>query len=261
MCLILTVVFVASYTHGLKLVSYNLGENMSQWIFPFLMTYRYIKITLLAPVLFIFCDAPFIDSNQAYVMLRTRRTTWSIGQILYVLVGAAVYTLILFITSILVNIRCISWTMSWGRVLGAAGTTAILESLNCNYNTVLVSAKIINYFSPLQATFFSMILVWLSVVFLGLVIYVFNVITKSRVIGVLVAAFFVVFTAVADTNPIVTWFSPISWNSLNNIDIGGLTKYPTIDFVLGMYIAMNAVLAVIVVIVSKRMVVEVQHAI
>ncbi len=49
----------------------------------------------------------------------------------------------------------------------------------------------------------------------------------------------------------------MSWNSLNNIDIGGTTQYPTIDFVLGFYIISIIILSIIAVMVGKKQNVEV----
>lgn len=59
--------------------------------------------------------------------------------------------------------------------------------------------------------------------------------------------FFIIFTAVADGKSMITRVSPMSWNSLNNIDIGGMTEYPGIVYVLTLYIVMIVVLSVIAV--------------
>lgn len=51
------------------------------------------------------------------------------------------------------------------------------------------------YFTPVEAMF-SALLMWLSFVLTGLIIYVFNIITGTKFIGVCVASFFIIFTAV-----------------------------------------------------------------
>ena len=88
MLIILSILSVHLYTRGLWDICSYVGEPMSPWIFPFLFIFRYMKIEFMIPLVFIFCDAPFVDSNQMYVMLRTDRTTWGIGQVLYIFAGS-----------------------------------------------------------------------------------------------------------------------------------------------------------------------------
>lgn len=119
-------------------------------------------------------------------------------------------------------------------------------------DTVKVLGIVIKYFTPVQAMFFSALLMWLSFVLTGLIIYVFNIITGTKFIGVCVASFFIIFTAVADGKSMITRVSPMSWNSLNNIDIGGMTEYPGIVYVLTLYIVMIVVLSVIAVAAGRK---------
>ena len=259
--IIMSLLFVFTYTKGITLVSNNLNEKVSPWIFPFLWTYRYMKILFFMPVIFIFCDAPFIDTNQVYVMIRTKRRTWSVGQLLYIMIGSLLYILILMAATILFHFTHMQWSNQWGNVLGVAGTTNILSILNVNYSSIYISPAIINYFSPLQAIFFSVILLWLSMVLLGLLIYVVNSLTKTKLAGVTVAGFLILLTAVVDGYPKLTWFSPISWNSLNNIAIGKTSAYPNIDYVLTMYILFDVILTALALILSKKLVVEPQSEI
>lgn len=146
-------------------------------------------------------------------------------------------------------------------LLRAIGTdTATLGGMT--YTTMSIQKEIILCFTPVQAMFFSMLVTWLSFVFIGLVIYVVNVVTRTKIAGAVVVAGLVILTAVADVavfdgSKVVIWFSAISWNSLNNIDIGGVTQYPTIDFVLGFYTISIIVLSVIAVVVGKGQNVEI----
>ena len=259
MCLVLSVLFVYAYTKGIGTLSAYLGKDVSPWIYPFLFTYRYMKIVFMAPIIFIFCDAPFVDTNQMYVMLRTKRSTWCRGQLLYIVTGSFLYAMLLMLSSMFVNIGHMEWNTAWGDVLGVAATTNILSGMQLNYTTIKVSSKIVLYFTPLQAMFFSFILMWLSFIFIGLIIYVLNVATRTKLAGVFTAGFFVLLTALADGNTRLTWFSPISWNSLNIIDVGKTTTYPTIDYVLAMYIGMIIILAVLAVILGRKQEIIVQE--
>ena len=168
MCLILAFLFVYLYTKGLWQICDLMEDKMTPWIFPFLFSWRFMKIVFMALVIFIFCDAPFIDTNQTYIMLRTKRSTWCIGQILYIIFGAFIYTLVLFLSTIIINAGHIKWGTQWGNVLGAAGSTTVLNALGLGYNTVKVTARVIRYYTPAQAMFFSFLLMFLSFIVIGL---------------------------------------------------------------------------------------------
>lgn len=253
MCICFALLFTYYYTDGLRMLSDSLGLKMSPWIFPFLITFRYIKILFMAIVIFIFCDAPFIDSNQSYVVLRSGRRAWNTGQILYVFAGSFIYCIILLAGTILLNIRHISWSNVWGKVLGVAATdVGKLDALGKYYTTIRVPAIVVRYYSPAQAMFFAFLLMWLSYIFIGLLIYVLNIVTNTQVAGALVAGFLVLLTAFVDGAPLFNRFSPISWNSLNNIDVGGLTAYPRITYVLGAYVVMIVLLIAITYVVLPK---------
>ena len=217
MCLIMSFLFVYSYISGMWKIIPLVGEKMNPWIFPFLFCWRFMKIVFMAPIVFIFCDAPFIDSNQSYVMLRTSRKKWCFGQVLYIYAGSVIYAFVLFFSTIIINIGHIKWGTSWGKVLGSAGTSTVLSTLGINYTTVKVPA-----------------------------------ITKTNVAGTIIAGFFVILTAVVDGNQRLIWFSPISWNSLNNIDVAGMTANPSIGYVLGMYVLLIAVLTFLAVFFGRK---------
>lgn len=252
MCLIMSFLFVYSYISGMWKIIPLVGEKMNPWIFSFLFCWRFMKIVFMAPIVFIFCDAPFIDSNQSYVMLRTSRKKWCFGQVLYIYAGSVIYAFVLFFSTIIINIGHIKWGTSWGKVLGSAGTSTVLSTLGINYTTVKVPTIVIRYYTPAQAMFFSFLLMVLSFIFIGLLIYTVNVITKTNVAGTIIAGFFVILTAVVDGNQRLIWFSPISWNSLNNIDVAGMTANPSIGYVLGMYVLLIAVLTFLAVFFGRK---------
>lgn len=252
MCLVLAVMFVFSFTSGMGDVCHALGEKMNPWIFPFLFTYRYMKIILMMPLLFIFCDAPFIDGNQVYVMLRTNRRSWCVGQILYVIVSSFLYTMLLLISSVLFNLGNMQWGTTWGVVLGKSAMTSIVSSLGKSHGTIRISSMVVRYYKPYQAMILSFLLMWLSFMFIGLIIYVLNVISKTQLAGTLTAGVLILFTAVADLRAKFVKYSPISWNSLNNVDVANVTAFPKIDFVLLTYICIIIILIIFCIIVGKR---------
>lgn len=233
--LIVILLFTYLYTKGLWKISDYTGEKLSPYIFPFLTTYRYMKILYLFPVIMIFSDAPFIDSNQQFVMVRSGRLSWGIGQMLYIVVGSFCYTMFMLLSSIIVNIGHIQLDTLWGKGLILAATTNLTSALGIQYDTVKVTGSIVRYYTPAQAMLWSFVFLWMICTILGLIIYDLNILFKSNAVGVLVTGFMVFFTAIVDEVQQFMWFSPVTWSSLNNIDVAKTTSLPSFYFVLYMY--------------------------
>lgn len=233
--LIVIFLFTYLYTKGLWKISDYTGEKLSPYIFPFLTTYRYMKILYLFPLIMIFSDAPFIDSNQQFVMVRSGRLSWGIGQMLYIVVGSFCYTMFMLLSSIIVNIGHIQLDTSWGKGLILAATTNLTSALGIQYDTVKVTGSIVRYYTPAQAMLWSFVFLWMICTILGLIIYDLNILFKSNAVGVLVTGFMVFFTAIVDEVQQFMWFSPVTWSSLNNIDVAKTTSLPSFYFVLYMY--------------------------
>ena len=241
---VIVFLFTLIYTKGLWLVADNVGEKLSIYIFPFLTTYRYMKIIYLFPLLLLFCDAPFVDANQQFVMIRSSRLSWGIGQMLYIISGSFFYALFMLLSSIVVNIGHIQMGTSWGKSLILAGTTNICSVLGIQYDTVQISSIIVKYYTPAQAMLWSFLFLWMICIILGLIIYDFNILFQSNIVGLFAAGFLILFTAVVDGIQQLIWYSPVSWSSLNNIDVAKTTSLPGIYFVLFVYI--GAILALLV---------------
>ncbi len=241
---VIVFLFTLIYTKGLWLVADNVGEKLSIYIFPFLTTYRYMKIIYLFPLLLLFCDAPFVDANQQFVMIRSSRLSWGIGQMLYIICGSFFYALFMLLSSIIVNIGHIQMGASWGKSLILAGTTNICSVLGIQYDTVQISSIIVKYYTPAQAMLWSFLFLWMICIILGLIIYDFNILFQSNIVGLFVAGFLILFTAVVDGIQQWIWYSPVSWSSLNNIDVAKTTSLPGIYFVLFVYI--GAILALLI---------------
>lgn len=241
---VIVFLFTLIYTKGLWLVADNVGEKLSIYIFPFLTTYRYMKIIYLFPLLLLFCDAPFVDANQQFVMIRSSRLSWGIGQMLYIICGSFFYALFMLLSSIIVNIGHIQMGASWGKSLILAGTTNICSVLGIQYDTVQISSIIVKYYTPAQAMLWSFLFLWMICIILGLIIYDFNILFQSNIVGLFAAGFLILFTAVVDGIQQLIWYSPVSWSSLNNIDVAKTTSLPGIYFVLFVYI--GAILALLI---------------
>lgn len=249
MIAIILMIFIHSYTKEISLFAEELNMKMSAWIFPFLYSERYMKLLFLFPIILLFCDAPFIDSNQPYMILRSKRTLWSLGQILYIFLANIIYFLFLVVATIGVHIRNITLENDWGKVFGTLATTDASDFFN---TPLKINPSIIKYFTPFQAVWFTFLLSCLSGIMLGLIIYVCNSLLKNRLCGIAISSSLLILSAALNLNPELQWLSPMSWNTLNNIDIGDTTNFPSFEYIIIADFVIITILIIISIIVNRK---------
>ncbi len=212
-----------------------MDSDVSLWIFPFLYTQSFMVLIFTMPVVLMFCNAPFFDKNQTFVMMRTSRTKWLCGQLLYIILASAAYYLFVFLLSLLSTVFIAEPSLDWG------GTFYSLAYGKMQWDGVPwvgIPKLIVEYFTPIQACWFTFLLSWIGGVFLGMIVFFFNLVTQTRSIGTVVATGFVVWgcwVRYSDGIQRYRKFSPISWITVDYIDVGGMTLYPTLSYCLTVF--------------------------
>lgn len=233
---ILLLILVHENVRNLSDISAELGIKSTLWSFPFLYSQYHMKLIFTLPLLILFCNAPFADKNTLLVLARSGRGAWITGQILYIAISSAVYYLFLFLCTVLLSLPSADWTTEWGKLIytlaytGAAG--------EAGHHFIQVSGFVITYFTPLQAVWFTFLLSWLSAVMLGLIVCGFNVLTNTKYIGCAASGIVIVFScfvSVFGGNRLLP-YSPVSWITLDQIDVGGFTEHPSFSYCIGVYL-------------------------
>ena len=245
------IIMTLMYVDNIKKVAEVTGSGVPVWIFPFLYSQFYTKVLFTLPVVLMFCDAPFVDKNQLFVMMRTTRAKWICGQLLYIIFASGLYYLFLFAISILSTIFYGDFSPEWGKTLTALAYSPTV-AYEANVYNLTVSRMVVENFTPLLACFYTFITSWLSAIFLGLVVFVCNLFTGSRIWGIVVCSFFIVLSITARQIRNVDRFSPISWSTLDRIDVGGLTTNPSIVYCLCAYAVLIMALAASVFIFGRK---------
>lgn len=231
----LVIVMTFIYADDVRKNAAMMDSDMSLWIFPFLYTGSLMLLIFTLPVVLMFCNAPFVDKNQTFVMMRTSRMKWLCGQLLYIILASAVYYLFVFLMSVLSTVFIADFSLDWG------GTFYSLAYGRLQWEgvpTVWIPKLIVEYFTPIQACWFTFLLSWIGGVFLGMIVFVFNLITQTRSIGTVMATAFVVWGSwVRYSDGIQRYrkLSPISWITVDRIDVCGMTPYPTLSYCLTVF--------------------------
>ncbi len=226
---------VLIYVDDIKIIAAYLQADVPIWIFPFMYSQFYTKLLFTLPLILLFCNAPFIDDNQIYVYMRAGRNKWLAGQLIYIILTSAVYYLFILIASLITTSIYGGFDFEWGKVLYTISGTNIAGQLNCQYTEV--SRMILDYFSPMSATWFTFVVSWSNAVLIGLIIFTCNYLTDNKYLGVTLASILVVFSCfiINSGNPDLIKYSPTSWITLDNIDIGGKTTNTTFVYCMAFY--------------------------
>lgn len=234
MIAIVVLLLIHSYIRNMNRAADVLQLPQTLWNYPFLYAQFYQKLLFTLPLLFIFCDAPFLDSNQIFITIRSGRTQWCLGQILYIAMASAIYYLFLIAATILFSLPRAEWSLEWGNVLY---TVSRYDIPGVSMKLINVSKEVLGYFTPLQAMWFTFLVSWISGILLGVLVYFCNVVSNTRTVGILIGAILIVLSAFLSNEAawMSSWFSPFSWNTLNKIDIAGQTRYPPFWYCMSFY--------------------------
>lgn len=252
-------VIVWIYIDDIKRIAAGINTAMPIWIYPFLYSQFHTKIIFTLPLVLLFCNAPFIDGNQVFVFMRSGKTKWLFGQILYVVMASGIYYLFLLTVSLIGSIAAGGEiNLEWGKTLITAANTNAAQYFGSFY--ISVASTTITYFSPLSAVWFTFLLSWLCGIMIGLIIFFCNITTGTRALGIIVTSMLVVLSVFAHKvgYPAIVYFSPISWITLEKIDIGGLTKSPTFEYCIGFYLLTIALLMIGILIFGKKQGIDVK---
>lgn len=257
---VLLTVLIAIYVDDMRKVSAVIDCDIPIWVFPFLYSQFHTKLIFMLGVVMMFCNAPFVDSNQLFVYMRSGRCKWLCGQILYIVFASAVYFLFLLIVSLLFTSFTGDLSLEWGKTLASLSSNPNLQII-ADAPFVDVSAKIITFFTPIQATWFTFLLSWLGGIFLGLLIFLCNLIGNNKLIGILVASFVVVICSIIENEgwEKLIYFSPISWTTLDNVDVGGLSNNPSFSYCMCVYAGIICVLIAAILILGRRKILDIKE--
>lgn len=122
----------------------------------FLFEFSANKFFLFLFLILLLCDAPFRDRTQQMTILRSGRISWGVGKIFYMAGSCMLYFFSVYLFSWMVLFPYIEFSNQWGKgIMTLAKTDAAARYQIVN---VFFSEKIVDYFTPGQAAFFSLLL-------------------------------------------------------------------------------------------------------
>lgn len=228
-------------------VSYNQKVNILG-LLPVLTSDYLAQMVLMMGIVIMFSDAPFIDHNQVYIMMRCKRSVWAAGQILYIMTATLMFIIAALVISILTLVPHVSIDGLWGKVWQTlAHQGGDLQ--------ITVSARMVNQYTIIEALGYSTFLTWLAGFFIGSLMFLLNFITNTKV-G-LVAGGLLCLMNMAIYNSLFSYslysLSPLSLANLSVVDRYGMTYgYPTLVYAGIAMIFVTIVITLMILNLAKR---------
>lgn len=232
-----------------------LDTRINPLIFPFFCDDFFARIVLGLSLAFLYSDAPFINKNQPYVIIRSKRTAWAIGQIFHVIIFSAIYFLILNLVAFIVLMPDATLsTDGWGKVVNTLAQT----DLTYQFGSISFPYKITTLYSPIEAFVMNFLLNWGMACFMGLMMFVLNL-HFGKMIGTISAIIVVAFDLLVYNylGGIFWWISPLSLSRLSMLDPKGITGYPSPTYALFFYGIGILIFSAIIILLIKRKSIEI----
>lgn len=244
---IIPLILIRENTKQLAEICAYLGVKASPWIYPFLYMPYYNKLLFFFPLILIFSNAPFLDQNGLFVLIRSGRVKWCFAQLLYVAVTSVLYFLYILVFSVVLNLRSIEFTEDWGKLFHTLANTDLGNRFALGFEP---ERNVLSAFSPLLAVWFTFLHSVFCGVILGFAIFFFNM--KHSGGGSFFASSLLVLSAVAAKQTVLLKLSPISWSTLNSIKLKPNDALPGYGYVMAVYIALMVMLFSAILFSSKR---------
>lgn len=251
--IVLMIVFSIWNFSGIYDYAKVVGFGVSPWIFSHILIFPIAMPIYGSFAVLLFSNAPFIDKHTPFLMIRTGRISWLIGQLIYIVFTSILYTVFHFVISVVTFFPRIEFTADWGKVLRTLAMNPSSLREKGLYSTVFIQNNIVSSFSAIEATLISLGLFCLVTIFIGIIIFSLNIII-GRMAGLIFAgilvfiSYFSIFVGTFSIGYKVYYFSPLSWSSLQYIDWHGSGDSPSFLYAITFLLVASVILSLLSVI-------------
>lgn len=223
---IVSALLIANVFFDVYSISDLLDVKCTPWLFPFIHTHTNNNILYFGLLAAIYSNAPFEDSNTQFVIMRTGKRNWIIGQIVYVYLSSLLIMLFYMILPVLVILPKLEFSAEWGKLLMTLGNESAAVELMSKYNISAIFFPydlILKEYPPILFMAIYAAMFWLTTVFSIMVIMTFNIVIKKTA-GIIADGFLIAMTYIIlyfgtlMISPKIYYFSPLAWININNVD-------------------------------------------
>ena len=227
------IAFGAIHTATVPLSDISMYFNSPVNVFTatFLLSDKITTFLIFLGIYILFCELPFCDNNQTFLLIRGGKRAWIFGQILYIIAVCIMYFAFVFMSYCLILSSNIDFSIDcWGKIVNTIASTNISDTFGLR---ISMPQNVLSAFKPIDAFMTSFLLAILISSTLGIIILSFNLIVKKNS-GLIISGFFIFLylfiSYVNAISEIMFYFSPVGWCSLILIDKNGSSPLPTVEY-------------------------------
>lgn len=266
--LLFTIMIVKKYLDPIVACGLQEGVSASFCVLPAL--FRASSVSIGAPkiifhvgLLVLLCDAPFLRPISPYMIVRSGRNKWWIGNVLYIVGTALFYLLFITLIGVLCVLPVVTWSNEWGDAFNyfVYGSATQESDYYIRMYGALVPYYAVMYAYPHGAQLYTFLTVWASFSFLGLLMYFVSIYQNKTSWSIFCAGIFIFLEPVLNwfasfTSYWIQYFSPLCWSSFDYLDLLDLQYRLDIPF-----IAILAILIIVILVIaiwrrSQKVVIE-----
>lgn len=176
-------------------------------------------------LLLIFSEMPFNDSQQTFMVTRSGKRAWCIGQILYIIVVSVFIMLAILLFSMLLFAGRLSFDDSWGKIMHAVNNAEIIKKYPIRSS---LSTDVMSMIAPMDAIACTVPLTLLTFTSYGAMVFALNMYSR-KIAGTVVGVVFMTLNLVSGYFMYgwLPWITMLGWCSIEKINFTHSGTNPT----------------------------------
>lgn len=200
--------------HGLVDYADSLESPISPWVLPFMPCMGASFLPIMLGFVLMISDAPFRTRQQQFVMQRTGKRAWMMGQLLYILAVSVGFALMIWTLSWLWLLPRLQWSGEWGAVL----RTATMNGVPTTFHVYMdFPYSLVKNTNPITVTLWCIGAISAACFLLGTIMAACNLWLRKGWGAILIASLtaisLVLDSSAQNPGPIrmILWISPLNW--------------------------------------------------
>lgn len=200
--------------HGLADYASSLKTSISPWVLPFMPCLGASFLPIMLGFVLLISDAPFRTRQQRFVMQRTGKRAWIIGQLLYILAISVGFALMMWVLSWIWHLPQLEWKGEWGAFL----RNAAMNGVPATYKVYMsFPYALVKNTDPVTVTLWCIGAISGVCFLLGVIMAACNLWLRKGwgaiIIAALTAISLILDVSAQNPGPIryILWLSPLNW--------------------------------------------------
>ncbi len=193
---------------------------------------RFFVFIFWASVVYFFSDVHYSGKESMYQYIRIGKNKWGYIQLFQIVLNSLIIVLCFLFLSVLILWKDTKIISDWGEIYYTIAMTDSFEQYNLLFR---VPYKIIAHYTVLQAMIFTLIILFLSVTFVGITMFCLSL-YFSNTVSIFIGEIFAMAPLITDNiskkyNEVI-FFSPTSWVGIINIGYDYNIGKPSIQYII-----------------------------